>query len=176
ILLCGIGAWCGWKIGGVFSLIFLFTGFLGSWFASNYYSLFSGFFDPHPQAIVYGYLCVFGVIFLIMLIIGYLVHKLVRLMMLGFVNRLCGVLCGITLGIVLCSGILIPLSTLDNAPVKRLIRRSIIARKTIAWSEKIIAVFPPKKKKIFDFKMPRQIQKLEKKIKHIPHELKKLKP
>lgn len=174
VIICLLCAYHGWRVGGVFSIIFIFAGFIGSWVASNYYTLFSGYFAPHAQAVIYGYLCVFAMVLIGMLVAGYVVHKFVKLIFLGTLNRIVGMCLGIILGLILSAGIFLPLSTLANKKTRRLIRTSVIASHITRATKKVIKVFPPKRKKIFQIKLPPVIKKIEKHIKNIPKKIKKI--
>lgn len=175
VVLCVMCAYYGWRVGAIFSIVFVAAGFIGSWFASNYYSIFSGFFEPHPQAVVYGYLCVFIVVLCVMTAIGFIIHKFIKLLLLGIVNRIFGLIMGCLLGLILSAGIFMPLSTIQNKKIQTMLHDSKITADVIKHTQKIITVFPPKKKKIFQLKIPSKLKKLEKQIKQLPQQIKKIK-
>ena len=167
VVICGLCAFYGWRLGAVFSIVFLFGGFIGSWFSSNYYTIFAPFFDPHPQAIVYGYLCVFAVVLLALVGAGFIIHKFFKMLYLGVINRFIGLLLGVLLGIVLCAVLFIPLSTVNNEKIQQLLHDSLITKRIKHKTQKAIELFPPKKKKIFQIKIPPKLKKLKKDIKKI---------
>lgn len=171
IVLCLVSAFYGWRLGAIFSVVFLAGGFMGSWFASNYYTIFAPFFDPHPQAIVYGYLCVFILVLLTLIGAGFILHKFAKLIYLGLINRIIGVVIGAVLGLILCAGIFIPLSSVNNKKIQQLLNESLVTKRISKITQKAIAVFPPKKKKIFQINIQPKIKKLKKEIKKISNKV-----
>ncbi|MFH1379389.1 MAG: CvpA family protein [bacterium] len=168
IIIFSLCAYYGWKVGAIFSVIYLITGFLGNWLASNYYTVCADFFEPHPQAIIYGYLLVFIGVLCVMVVLGFIIHKFIKLILLGIPNRIAGLIIGGILGLIISAGIMMPLSTLNNPKVQKLARKSLFASHIIKHTQRVISVFPPKKKKIFQIKLPSKIKKIQKTIKKIP--------
>ena len=57
--------------------------------------------------------------------------------------------------------------------IQTMMHDSMLARHVIGHTQKIITMFPPRKKKIFQLKIPPKLKKLEKQIKQLPKQIKK---
>jgi len=117
----------------------------GGWGAFRYYPSVAAFFDPlihlpRGVALSLAFIFVFFVIGLLFYLLGHLLTVVMKIMLLGGINRVGGVLFGLLEGgFIICMILYLATTTPVPAPVKGYVTRSRTANQFIAAGQEIVA-------------------------------------
>ncbi|HRY28871.1 MAG TPA: CvpA family protein [Elusimicrobiota bacterium] len=132
VLLTVAGIFFGLKIGVISACFNILAGFAGTWVASRFYVVLSGYL-PRPA---FSYFLLFIIVAAALVAAGILISQALESYFLGLVDKFLGALLGMVLSLLFSSVVLFPLVLEQTPAIKNLMRRSAFAPYVIRTTQR----------------------------------------
>ncbi|MFH1283435.1 MAG: CvpA family protein [bacterium] len=158
IILIIIGGIFGWRKGLFLTMSYVVGGILGCWAGSNYYALPGRFFPFLRDYMAISYFLTFICVFFLVIAIGLIIRKLLKIMYIDFIDKIIGLPAGVFLSFCIIGSILIPINLAKITFIKKSVNESVLAPGILQATKRIIKILPPRRKKLFEHTIVKKVK------------------